>query len=282
MNTLRMCQITFITISPIFMLSSFQSSLDPFACSHHRAADYFTESIQSDRGFWGWPCNSYINYLLGMCPRSNELHLGGEDCRESSKGMFLVTTNSESPFASGQWTVQQTSKYPSNSRRDPFLEQIDEYGKLESAFNFANSYHKLSTPLPLSTQPMMMGAATTTTTTTPTINHFHPFEPLTNQINQNGYETTINNNYNNNIDVDKSRFDLYEDDDLKLGSTTERRRQNDKFILVENPLALALNRTMPELSSSSLAMLHHRQHQQQQQQQSGSGDEFQFPKVTYR
>lgn len=111
------------------------SFIDPFACSHHRAADYYTESIKSERGFWGWPCNSYINYLLGLCPRSNELHLAGEDCRETTKGMFLITTNNESPFASGQWSVQQTSKYTSNGRRDPFFERIDEYGKLDSAFN---------------------------------------------------------------------------------------------------------------------------------------------------
>lgn len=229
--------------------------IDPFACSHHRAADYFTESIQSDRGFWGWPCNSYISYLLGQCPRSNELHLGGEDCRESSKGMFLITTNTESPFASGQWTIQPASKYPSNSRRDPFLERIDEYGKLESAFNFANSYNKLSThsPPPSSSS---------------TINIFS-YEPLTNQINQAEHETPMINGNGNNIVADKSRFDLYDDDDLlKLSSTTERWRQNDKFILVENPLASALNRTM------SSAILHH--------QQSGSSDEFQFPKVTYR
>lgn len=60
--------------------------IDPFACSHHRAADYFTESIRSDLGFWGWPCNSYISYMLGLCPRTNELHLAGEDTRETSKG----------------------------------------------------------------------------------------------------------------------------------------------------------------------------------------------------
>lgn len=173
--------------------------------------------------------------MLGMCPRTNELHLAGEDCRESTKGMFLITTNSESPFASGQWTVQQTSKYPSNSRRDPFLERIDEYGKLDSAFNFANGYHKLNT------RPQF---------------NYHPYEQSSNQINQNAYETTN--------DVDKSRFDL--DDDLKLGSTTEKWRQNDKFILVENPLASVLNRTIS---------LHH-------QHSDSNSDVFQFPKVTYR
>lgn len=254
-----MCQITFIAV----LIS------DPFACSHHRAADYFTESILSDRGFWGWPCNSYYSYLLGMCPRSNELHLAGEDCRESTKGMFLITTNSESPFASGQWTLQPTSKYPSNSRRDPFLERIDEYGKLESAFNFANSYHKLSTPQ----SPSSAAAATSVPFPFSHSNNFRPYEPLTNQINQNDFDTTMNHDGGG----DKSRFDLYnvdDDGDLKLSSTTERWRHNDKF-RVENPLASAFNRTMSEIL--------HQQQQQQLQQQSGSSDEFQFqfPKVTY-
>lgn len=200
--------------------------------------------------------------MLGMCPRSNELHLAGEDCRESSKGIFFITTNPEAPFASGQWTIQPTSKYPPNSRRDPFLEKIDEYGKLDSTFNFANNYHKLSTSSP---QPIS------------TIN-FRPFGPLTNEINHNEFDTAMNANNNlnninhnhnndNDMDDDKSRFDLY-DDDLKLGSTTQRWRQNDKFILVENPLASALNRTLSE------ALMHH--------QHSDSSDEFQFPKVTYR
>ncbi|XP_055319675.1 pancreatic triacylglycerol lipase [Sitodiplosis mosellana] len=248
----------------------FSFGSNPFACSHHRAAEYFTESILSDRGFWGWSCNSYYSYLLGMCPRSNELHLAGEDCRDTTKGMFLITTNSESPFASGQWTLQQTTKYPSNSRRDPFLERIDEYGKLESAFNFANSYHKLSTSPP---QPSPFVSVPFLST-----GNFRPYEPLTNQINQNEFETTMNHNMDGagGGAGDKSRFDLYNDGgDLKLSSTTERWRQNDKFILVENPLVSALNRTMSE------AIFH--QHQlQQQQQQSGSSDEFQFPKVTYR
>lgn len=175
-----------------------------------------------------------------MCPRSNELHLAGEDCRETSKGMFLVTTNNEAPYASGQWTIQPATKYPSNSRRDPFLEQIDEYGKLDSSFNFASSYHTVEFH------------------TVPSPANFYPYELHTNQISQTVHETTVN-------DGDKSRIDL--DDDLKLGSTTERWRQNDKFILVENPLA-SLNRTMSEVIS------HH--------QQSSSNDAFQFPKVTYR
>lgn len=84
-----------------------------------------------------------------------------------------------------------------------------------------------------------------------------PYEQqLNNHINQNEYELD-----------DESRLNL--SDDFKFASTTERWRQNDKFILVENPLALAINnnRTMPTVIF-------------QQQHHSDSSDEFQFPKVT--
>lgn len=190
--------------------------------------------------------------MLGLCPRSSELHLAGEDVRESSKGMYLITTNTEPPYASGQWSLPPSNKYPPNSRRDPFLEQIDEYGKLEGEFNFANSYHRT---------PAAVSALT----------NYRPYtEPITNHINANEFEAMQNVGDGG----DKSRFDLdVIDDDLKLSSTTERWRQNDKFILVENPLALVLNSTLPE------AILHHHH---QQHQQSGSNDGFQFPKVTYR
>lgn len=232
--------------------------------------------------------------MLGLCPRTNELHLAGEDVRQTSKGMFIITTNGESPFASGQWTISQSPKYPSNSRRDPFFERIDEYGKLESAFNFANSYHKLPTNVQQQQQ------------------HRPYEEQLTNQIIPNEYgipsgvggtgiggglstgigvnPTTMGNisgsggggSGGSGGDIDKSRFDL--DDNLKLDSTTttEKWRQNDKFILGENPLATAsiLNGTL-----SKVIMQYHRrhqqQHQQQQYQQFGSSDGFQFPKVTY-
>lgn len=226
---------------------------DPFACSHHRSADYFTESIKSERGFWGWPCGSYYLYLLGRCPRSNELHLAGEDCRTTTIGMFLVTTNHESPFAYGQWTIQSSTKDPLNSRRDPFLERIDEYGKLDSAFNYIDSYRKLQTATPIPAAPTS-----------------RPYDPFSNQINQNEFDgfggADANTAAATAVD-DKTRYEF--DDDLKLISSTERWRQNDKFILLENPLAAAINRT-----TSPEQILYN--------QQSGSSDEFQFPKVTYR
>lgn len=246
----------------LFFFSFLLLSADPFACSHHRSADYFAESIKSERGFWGWPCGSYYLYLLGRCPRSNELHLAGEDCRTTTSGLFLITTNQESPFASGQWTIQPSKNDPLYSRRDPFLERIDEYGKLDSAFNYIDSYRKLriSPTIPMPT----IGPTT------------RPYDPLSNQINQNEYDIFGGSDANMAVAAatgggggganDKSRYEF--DDDLKLSSSTERWRQNDKFILVENPLAAAIKRT-----TSPEQILY--------DQQTGSSDEFQFPKVTY-
>lgn len=115
---------------------------DPFACSHHRAPDYFSESIRSFKGFWGYECASYINYLFGLCPPSSFLVLAGEDCRPDTKqGTYFITTNHESPFAYGRWTdLSPNSKGVLKlnkpfSRRDPLHTQFDQWGKLEGSFN---------------------------------------------------------------------------------------------------------------------------------------------------
>ncbi|XP_075152331.1 phospholipase A1 member A-like isoform X2 [Haematobia irritans] len=123
---------------------------DPFACFHHRALDYFHESIRSPRGFWGWPCTSYMTYLLGYCPRSNVLVEAGENVKTSTRGMFLVETNGHSPYAMGKWTTKNdTSKNASQleiitesprrsppiKRIDPLLDTRDTWKKLDYKFN---------------------------------------------------------------------------------------------------------------------------------------------------
>lgn len=55
-----MCQ---VSIKLLFR-DSIHCVLDPFACSHHRAADYFTESIKSDRGENVESFNFYFIELL--------------------------------------------------------------------------------------------------------------------------------------------------------------------------------------------------------------------------
>ncbi|XP_055541424.1 pancreatic lipase-related protein 2-like [Wyeomyia smithii] len=127
---------------------------NPMACSHHRAPDYFAESIRSLSGFWGWKCNSYIYYLLGFCPHNNYQVMAGEDCIAGTEGMYMVTTNSDSPFAIGRWTDtvglqkkdQVLNKFGLN--RDPFISDIDQWGKLDSNFNNVEHF-----PTPYSQDP---------------------------------------------------------------------------------------------------------------------------------
>ncbi|KAL0267541.1 UNVERIFIED_CONTAM: hypothetical protein PYX00_009786 [Menopon gallinae] len=48
-------------------------------CNHVRAAYYFAESINSDVGFWGIPCGTYVTFYLGFCKADEEsLVLMGE------------------------------------------------------------------------------------------------------------------------------------------------------------------------------------------------------------
>lgn len=121
---------------------------DPVACSHHRAPDYFSESIQSSKGFYGWPCASYISYLLGFCPRTSKIEVvAGEDSRPTMTGMFMITTNSESPFATGQWTDSlELTKSAMNTlggpKSDPFQQHIDQWGKLEGTYNNVDKSNK--------------------------------------------------------------------------------------------------------------------------------------------
>lgn len=119
------------------------------ACSHHRAPDYFAESIRSLTGFWGWKCESYIYYLLGFCPHNNHQVVAGEDCIVGTEGMFMITTNADSPFAIGRWTdAMGLLKTPNalnkfSLKRDPFISDIDQWGKLEGNFN---NVEQLPTP----------------------------------------------------------------------------------------------------------------------------------------
>lgn len=61
------------------------------------------ESIQSNVGFYGWKCESYFKYILGLCPfDDNEMTIAGENCSDTSRGMFFVKTNTKFPFAKGR------------------------------------------------------------------------------------------------------------------------------------------------------------------------------------
>lgn len=76
---------------------------NPLGCDHHRAPQYFAESITTTVGFLGWKCRGFIDYLLGLCMPKTELVPMGEYCDESARGFHIVYTADEKPFALGMW-----------------------------------------------------------------------------------------------------------------------------------------------------------------------------------
>ncbi|XP_078049734.1 uncharacterized protein LOC144476529 [Augochlora pura] len=83
----------------------------PFECDHHRSVMYFAESINSKPGFWGWHCGGLVSYLLGMCPPRYPAILAGDKVGKTERGFILVRTNSHSPYALGNFTVNQLDMY---------------------------------------------------------------------------------------------------------------------------------------------------------------------------
>ncbi|KAG7199611.1 hypothetical protein KM043_014214 [Ampulex compressa] len=84
---------------------------NPFGCDHHRSAQYFAESINSELGFWGWRCYGFVAYLVGLCPPRNPAVLAGDEVNREQRGFFLVKTGYESPYALGKFTVDSMDMY---------------------------------------------------------------------------------------------------------------------------------------------------------------------------
>ncbi|CAG9864880.1 unnamed protein product [Phyllotreta striolata] len=74
-----------------------------FACNHHRAPLYFAETINTEKHFYAWPCPTYFDYLLGRCPPGEPQIIMGEYVRRAAQGVYLVITESVSPFAVGKY-----------------------------------------------------------------------------------------------------------------------------------------------------------------------------------
>uniref|UniRef100_A0A1A9W5E4 Lipase domain-containing protein n=1 Tax=Glossina brevipalpis TaxID=37001 RepID=A0A1A9W5E4_9MUSC len=129
----------------------YNSTMNAFACSHQRAPAYYLESIRSSQGFWGWPCSSYLTYILGMCPPTDYLVEAGEHVKPSTRGLFIIKTKDVFPFALGkgidilslkEWwkknkTINEfTLKFETPVRKvEPLQKYVDQWGKLDSTFN---------------------------------------------------------------------------------------------------------------------------------------------------
>jgi hypothetical protein len=77
-----------------------------------------------------------------MCkPISDQQAIAGEDCKSTAKGIYFINTNPISPFALGRITDLTRTKslntvsFSPVRNVDPFLKQIDTFGKLEGNFN---------------------------------------------------------------------------------------------------------------------------------------------------
>uniref|UniRef100_A0A1B6KRY5 Lipase domain-containing protein n=1 Tax=Graphocephala atropunctata TaxID=36148 RepID=A0A1B6KRY5_9HEMI len=80
------------------------NNTNPFACDHHRAPEYFAESIRTKVGFFGWQCEGYLNFITGECKPKLNLVPMGEKCESGDQGFYVAYTAAEKPFALGNWT----------------------------------------------------------------------------------------------------------------------------------------------------------------------------------
>ena len=72
--------------------------LDAFSCSHGRSHKYFAESIR-DNKFKSNKCSNYVQVWWGICTiESSGTLMGGEPANYGSNGVYVLTTNSASPY----------------------------------------------------------------------------------------------------------------------------------------------------------------------------------------
>ncbi|KAJ9580489.1 hypothetical protein L9F63_024332 [Diploptera punctata] len=79
---------------------------NPTLCSHLLVTIYFSESIDTELGFWGSPCSSIWYLLVGWCsdiniPEDQKL-LMGELCSQDGRGIFYLRTSDTAPYALGE------------------------------------------------------------------------------------------------------------------------------------------------------------------------------------
>jgi len=68
------------------------------SCSHRRALEYFTESVNSKVGFTSTLCDSWESFTAGKCVHLDTIQMG-EHVDDAYEGKFYLSTNSKSPYA---------------------------------------------------------------------------------------------------------------------------------------------------------------------------------------
>lgn len=73
------------------------------SCSHSRSWQFFAESINSNVGFYGKPCTSFLSYVFGRCENKPILKMGGSKIDQAGAGDYYLSTSAVAPFAKGRW-----------------------------------------------------------------------------------------------------------------------------------------------------------------------------------
>lgn len=77
-------------------------------CAHGRSHRLFTESLNSEIGFYARQCRSFADVTRGSCVRAGpDMRMGGEPTDTGARGVFWLPTNSRSPFAKGDSWLEQ-------------------------------------------------------------------------------------------------------------------------------------------------------------------------------
>lgn len=66
-------------------------------CSHVIVTAFVVESIQNPEGFSSIKCDSYENYLVGVCATNDRVALGGD--LVGHQGIYFFETNPEKPYS---------------------------------------------------------------------------------------------------------------------------------------------------------------------------------------
>lgn len=68
-------------------------------CSHNIVNYFLIEAIRNPTGFTATKCDSYENYLTGVCSKNDKVTLGG--ALANSEGVFYFETNPVPPYSKG-------------------------------------------------------------------------------------------------------------------------------------------------------------------------------------
>jgi hypothetical protein len=91
--------IAHVTFYPNWGLTQPGCDLD-VGCDHHRATEFYTESVNSDR-FLARQCESFDEIEAENCSGTEVVASLGGDYSKTVRGVFFLETNAASPFARG-------------------------------------------------------------------------------------------------------------------------------------------------------------------------------------